>query len=372
MPTSFMISRPADTELKHRIRSSRLFHPPDRDALEWVEQMGPRVCQPVVDMAILHVVINSIMRLAGGKGHSAFNLVCFRFLLIGCAAMCVISTECAAQPEARASLGEAVTFHASFDGQADADFALGDSILYHAPHWEDRMQRTAGLPQEVTHVPGGGRYGDGLEFSVARNPVIVLFNADRNVAYRDSSWSGTVSFWLSLNPDEDLAPGFSDPLLITSKNWNDAALFVDFTRDDTPRHFRFAAFADEDVWNQPPREWEDVPISERPMIEIGDPAFARDTWTHVVMTFERFNTGGEDGMLTGYLNGERVGTLAGREQTFSWNTDEAVIALGINYVGRFDDLALFDRALTDSEVEALYRLDGGVAALGRGGMQQER
>lgn len=234
------------------------------------------------------------------------------------------------------------------------------------------MQRTAGLPQEVTHVAGGGRYGGGLEFSVARNSVIVLFKADRNVAYRDSSWSGTVSFWLSLDPDEDLAPGFSDPLLITSRNWNDAALFVDFTRDDTPRHFRFAAFADEDVWNQPPREWEDVPISERPMIEVGDPAFARDTWTHVVMTFERFNTGGEDGTLTGYLNGERVGTLAGREQTFSWNTDEAVIALGINYVGRFDDLALFDRALTHSEVEALYRLDGGVAALDRGGMQQGR
>ncbi|MEX0746809.1 MAG: hypothetical protein WD275_02335, partial [Rhodothermales bacterium] len=105
----------------------------------------------------------------------------------------------ACRPVPPSALRQDLTFHASFDGQADAEFALGDPLLYHAPSWEGRMQRLAGLPPEVRHVPDGGRYGDGLEFAIARNPVIVLFNADRNVAYRDSSWSGTVSFWLSLD-----------------------------------------------------------------------------------------------------------------------------------------------------------------------------
>ncbi len=254
-------------------------------------------------------------------------------------------------------------FHASFDGHVDADFALGDSVLYHAPSWDDRAERTIGLPAEVTHTAARGRYGDGLEFSIARNPVVVVFNGDRNVAYRDSSWSGTFSFWLSLDPDEDLAPGFSDPLLVTSRNWNDAALFVDFTRDDTPRHFRFAAFADLDVWNPSGRDWEDIAVEERPMIEIDDASFSRGRWTHVAMTFEDFNTGREDGVLTAYLNGERVGTLSDRVQTFTWNAGEPVIALGINYVGRFDDLAIFDRNLTGAEIQEVYRLDGGIAAL---------
>ncbi len=279
--------------------------------------------------------------------------------------MCAAFTGCAARSDADTSLRSALTFHASFDGQVDAGFALGDPVLYHAPGWEDREERTPGLPTEVTHVDGGGRFGDGLEFAVGRNPVIVLFDADRNVAFRDSSWSGTVSFWLSLDPDEDLEPGFSDPVLITPRNWNDAALFVDFTRDDTPRHFRFASFADLDVWNQPPREWEDIPVDERPMIEIEDAPFARERWTHVVMTFEHFNTGREDGTLTAYLDGEQVGRLSGREQTFTWESDEAVIALGLNYVGRFDDLALFNRPLTSSEVEELYQLKEGVSALSR-------
>jgi hypothetical protein len=172
-----------------------------------------------------------------------------------------------------------------------------------------------------------------------------------------------VSFWLSLDPDKDLAPGFSDPLQITARSWNDAALFVDFTRDDTPRHFRFAAFADLNVWNPSSLDWEEVAVDQRPMIDLADPPFSSGDWTHVAMTFDRFNTDLEDGELTAYLNGVQVGTLSDREQTFTWEIEDAIIALGINYVGRFDDLAVFNRALTASEVAALYRLEGGIAAV---------
>ena len=39
------------------------------------------------------------------------------------------------------------------------------------------------------------------------------------------------------------------------------------------------------------------------------------------------------------------------------------VRLGVNYVGLFDELALFDRALTAEEVRTLYELPGGVASL---------
>lgn len=271
--------------------------------------------------------------------------------------------EATGSPELR-EIREALTFYASFDGTADADYAQGEASVFSAPSWSGRSEGAAGLPGDslVVLAAGRGLYGDALEF-VTSSPSIVFFRADGNVAHRQSDWSGTISFWLSLDPDEDLAPGYSDPIQISPRSWNDAALFVDFTRDDTPRKFRFAAFADYDVWNPADRDWADIAPEERPMIEIAEPPFAREHWTHVVLTFERFNTGQPDGRVTGYLDGEPYGTLAEREQTFTWDLDETIVAIGLNYVGRFDELSLYDRALEPSEVAALYQLEGGVAAL---------
>jgi hypothetical protein len=53
---------------------------------------------------------------------------------------------------------------------------------------------------------------------------------------------GTLSFWLRLDPQKDLAPGFTDPIQLTDKAYNDSAVWVDFTKDDVPRYFRCARF----------------------------------------------------------------------------------------------------------------------------------
>ncbi|MEX0599857.1 MAG: LamG-like jellyroll fold domain-containing protein [Rhodothermales bacterium] len=267
-------------------------------------------------------------------------------------------------PEAHDDLRASLTFYASFDGEADADYSLGDRSIYTAPSWGDRTLSREGLPADslVAHASGEGLYGDALYFP-ASDPNIVFFQAEDNLYYSESDWSGTISFWISLDPDEDLAPGYSDPLQISASAWNDGALFVDFTQEDDPRHFRFAAFADYDVWNPEDLDWSEIAFEDRPMIDIADPPFDRDRWTHVVMTFEHLNTGGADGVVTGYLNGEAIGTLSGREQTVTWNVEEAIVAIGLNYAGRFDELSLYDRALSDEEVRALYELEGGVASL---------
>jgi hypothetical protein len=272
----------------------------------------------------------------------------------------------AAAPDLRTAL----TFHAPFDGGVDAAFASGDPKLYFAKSREARAQAQTGLPPNdaLQVVPGEGRHGDALRIRLRGSPLVFFKGAD-NIRYRARDWSGTVSLWLSLDPDRDLAKGYSDPLLISPRSWDDASLFIDFTRDDVPRRFRFAAFADKGAWNPDNRPWEKVALDERPMIELTGRHFERGRWTHVALTWERFNTGGTDGVLTGYLDGEPVGTLTGRRQVYTWTPEDVLIALGIDYIGLVDDLAIFDRALSRDEVRTLHRLPTGVGELHAAGNQ---
>ena len=250
---------------------------------------------------------------------------------------------------------DALTFFAPFDGTLDAAVALGDKKLYAAASRAQALAAAAGPSSDVVRLaPGEGRYGDALRVNLKSSPF-VFFKGERNMAYRPRDWSGTASVWLRLDPDRDLAPGYSDPLIITPRAWNDAAMFVDFTRDDVPRRFRFAAFADRDSWDPARREWEAVPVAERPMVELTGPRFAATRWTHVAWTWSRFNTGGSDGVLACYLDGVSVGTLTGRPQTYTWDPREVTIALGVEFRGLMDELALFNRALTATEIQTLQR-----------------
>lgn len=260
------------------------------------------------------------------------------------------------------ALGDALTFHASFDAGLDADYGRGDQTLYSASSRKAVANATPGAPAEaVARVPGG-RYGDAVRIRLKSSPL-VFYRGAGNIAYSPRDWSGTVSVWFSLDPDKELAPGYSDPLIITPRAWDDASLFVDFTRDDVPRRFRFAAFADKGVWNPSGRQWETVPVAERPMIEITGRRFAAGAWTHVAWTWERFNTGRPDGVVRAYLDGVPVGVLAERQQTYTWNPADVLVAFGVEYIGLMDELAIFDGALTADQIRALHQLPGGLAGL---------
>ncbi len=266
------------------------------------------------------------------------------------------------QSAAHDSLRASLTFYAPFDdGDARADFAEGDPTIYTAPSWSRRSEGVPGLPGESLVTRAAGVHGEAIEF-VNGSPSILYFEGRDNVAFGSSPWSGSVSFWLSLDPEEDLDPGFTDPIQISPNQWDDAALFVDFT-EENPRQFRCAAFADYDAWNPEGIEWDEIAPEERPMVVVDDPPFEGDEWTHVAMTFDRFNTGEADGVFSCYLNGELQGTLTSSEQTFTWDLDETIIAIGLNFVGRFDELSLYDRALEPAQMKALYELEGGLASL---------
>ena len=250
-----------------------------------------------------------------------------------------------------------LVFRASFDNGLDADVAAGDKALYWAPKVEFPPKAAAGLPPSgvITHERTGGVSGGYLRFNKKAGEM-VFFKAKENMPYKKENWNGTVSLWLKLTPDEDLAPGYTDPIQITSKSWDNAAFFVEFSKDEKPREFRLGIYPDFEVWNPQKRDWNSIPMSEKPLAPVIRPPFSRERWTHVAFTFQNFNSGKADGVAKLYLNGEERGSLKPRTQTFTWDLDKASIMLGLSYVGAWDELQIYDRALAAEEVRALGSL----------------
>ena len=257
------------------------------------------------------------------------------------------------------ALRESLTFYASFDDSVDADVAKGDARLFTSPNGK-REDAKPGLQRDDVALVKTGRHGGGLLFA-KKSSAVVYFEAAKNVAYSQGAMRGTVSFWLSLDPAKDLEPGFCDPIQITDKTWNDAAIWVDFSKEN-PREFRLGAFADKKVWNPTDRKFDDIPENERPMVPVRKPPFAKGRWTHVVFTYDGFNARNGDGTAKLYLDGKLQGELV-RRQVFTWDPSKTRILLGLSYIGLFDELSIFDRALTADEVNSLYRLDGGLQSL---------
>ena len=83
----------------------------------------------------------------------------------------------------------------------------------------------------------------------------------------------------------------------------------------------------------------------------------------MVITYSGLNTQ-MGGVSTLYLDGDPLPNPADSiDEPFTWDAARGAIRLGVNYVGLFDEVSLFSRALTDEEVRALHVLEGGVATL---------
>ena len=115
---------------------------------------------------------------------------CFVVLCSGAVGLAIFSSA-AAEPD-RESLRKALAFHASFDGQADADFARGDKKIYTSSDMK-RTDAKAGLHRgDVEIAKGKGKFGDALRFG-KNDKAVVFFQAGKNLSYRAKDWSGTVS-----------------------------------------------------------------------------------------------------------------------------------------------------------------------------------
>jgi hypothetical protein len=55
-----------------------------------------------------------------------------------------------------------------------------------------------------------------------------------------------------------------------------------------------------------------------------------------------------------YLNGKKEGSITGWNQQFSWDGKEHRVLIGLNYMGLFDELACFNRALSAKEIKRIH------------------
>jgi hypothetical protein len=260
----------------------------------------------------------------------------------------------------RDSLKATLQFLASFDHGFNADYAHGDPLIYSAPSYTKLSQTVGGVASpDVVIAKGQGRYGDALEFR-KKNATALFYRAAVNSGYHPRNWSGTVSFWLSLNPDTDL-DGYTDPIQLTDKAYNNASVWVDFTREK-PRQFRLGVFGDSAAWNKSGKSSEQDPFFNQRTVVVTGPTFTRGQWTHVAIAFTGLGTDA-GGTAKLYVNGKLAGTADGIKEPFTWEPFLATIRLGVNYAGLFDELSIYSRALTDAEVDALYHLEGGAATL---------
>lgn len=250
-------------------------------------------------------------------------------------------------------LKSALTLHASFDKGVEADLAKGDATLFHVEKIDKLEPVKIGLPDNkgIVLESESGWIGSALRFN-ARLDEVIYYQAKDNINYTNSKWSGAISVWLKLSPNEDLAPGFSDPIQITPRTWNDACLFVDFSRDERPRHFRMGIFEDIKKWNPENIGWEKIKNQSDYMVTVTEPPFNRDKWTHVLINFTGLNDETHPGKASLYLDGELKGSTQ-KTQQFTWDIEATRIMLGIYYTGWLDEFSIFNRALTQEEIVQL-------------------
>ena len=190
----------------------------------------------------------------------------------------------------RVSLAEALTFHASFDHGPEADFGLGDRRIYSVTveNGQETGELMPGLGQPaLTIAEGQGRFGSALEFTRETSHV-VLFKAARNVAYSEADFGGTASFWMSVDPAE-IPERYCDPFQLTDKDYSDACIWVDFTKNDTPPDFRLGCFGNQREWDVTGQWGRSEEFFFR-LAKVAEPPFAKGQWTHVAITWNGLNT----------------------------------------------------------------------------------
>jgi len=257
------------------------------------------------------------------------------------------------------SLSKSLTLFASFDEGFSADYSKGDKGCY-LKQGGDLVPCVEN--EEAKIVKGEGRFGSAIHFP-KKGATRPLYTGKNVLGYNADSWSASVSLWLRLNPDEDLEPGYCDPVQIVGDDTKKGFIFLEWSKDHTPRHFRYAIRPLIELWDPQGLGWEGLPDEKRPMVRVLNAPFSREEWTHAVFTLDKINQKEANPSGTLYLNGKKQGSIEGFDLTFGWDPASVNLVLGAAYVGYQDELAVFDRVLLDEEVRQLYELKGGVRDL---------
>lgn len=268
------------------------------------------------------------------------------------------------QSTSSSAFKDALTFYASFDKGTTADFALGDPNMYTAMASYTNTRRKLEKIQVGMHntdhriVEGKGQLGDAFEFG-EKSGKVIFYKGKDNIAYHPENWSGTISFWLSVDPATDL-DGYTDPIQITDTAFNDASIWVDFT-DKDPRDFRLGVIGDKDAWTLDTLNSPVSAVFDKRLVSVQTPPFTKSTWTHILIVYDGLGTVNSGASL--YLNGEKMGVISGVDDPFTWDLEQSNIFLGLNFSGLMDELSIFNKPLTDEQAMELYQLKGGIKSM---------
>jgi hypothetical protein len=265
----------------------------------------------------------------------------------------------AAEAETKSKLAHGLTFHGSSDREMRADFARGDKMCYYV---QGKELTPAAPNDDIRLAIAGGRFGGALHFT-KKNNYRPAFKDAGALGYNDKEWNASVSVWLRLTPDQDLEPGYCDPVQIVGDDSKKGFIFLEWSKDETPRFFRYAIRPLFHIWNPTNVQWADIPFDKRPMVQVQRAPFSRDTWTHVVFTLQNVNDKSKPQVGRLFINSKLQGTIDNWNLTFDWEPSRVMLVLGAAYVGHLDDLAVFDHALDDQEVSQLYGLKQGISEL---------
>ena len=267
----------------------------------------------------------------------------------------------AAEPKTLHPLSTALTMHASFDKEIHADFSKGDRFGYVRKGKENVKAESN---EEVKIAQGAGKFGGALWFPKKGN-FKPQFNNAKVLDYNEKNWSSTISVWLKLDPNKDLEPGYCDPVQIVGNDTKKGFIFLEWSKDESPRYFRYAIRPLFNIWNPTNVQWADIPFNKRPMVQVEKAPFSRNEWTHVVFTFENINDKSKKPKGQLFINGKLQGSIENWDLTLGWDPAQVLLVLGASYVGHMDDLGVFNRALNETEVKHLFELKKGISELYR-------
>jgi formylglycine-generating enzyme required for sulfatase activity len=261
------------------------------------------------------------------------------------------------------SLRKALALYASFDEAVKGDFGGGDLTLWTRTTVDAEKKTYAyekGFDAGAFKIAKGkGIAGGCLEAGdlPAKNGRI-YFKALGNIGYKKDGWSGAVSVWINTDPNKLFKLKFCDPIQITQKGANNGGIWFDFN-DARPRDLRMGVF--------PAVPEGKVGVKEEdpaaPMVRVKDVGFKSGDWHHVVLNWNNFDTGKKDALATLFIDGKKIGDVKDQEIGMAWDIDKAGIYVAVGYTGLLDELAVFNRKLTEEEIAALRKEPGIVGRL---------
>jgi hypothetical protein len=256
-----------------------------------------------------------------------------------------------------AAIRKAVTLYASFDEWPEADFGGGDTKFWtrsNDPNAKGKYLHKKGFDAEIFKINKKGLHKGCLEATdVLDNNGRLYFPMKGNIAFNKDGWSGAVSMWINGDPNTKLKTKFCDPIQITEKGAGNGGIWFDFN-DAKPRDLRHGAFPAVEEGRK--GIGEDDP--DAPMVWLKRVAFKNGEWRHVVLSWKNFDTGKKDAVSQLWIDGKLIGEIKDRAIAMKWDVEKGGIYVSISWIGLIDELAIFDRAVTEAEIKDLHKNPG--------------